>query len=229
MSIESYLEHADRGEFQWECIETTDGIGMGGVMVEATGLKGRGATITREDANQFFIEVDLKHEPYSKCDYRSSRKYARILAERWIKQDILIDVMSERLEKANQLIILIATTDRKFFESRGYIGLFMINEDNELTYIDEYTRKRVNIEKESIEWKDFNHGGTLKRFIFSLGQWIRGEKEYFLNMYSTSWGYTLKGMSQIVEKARELGMIPEGEETFEEYYRKLEHKGYVTE
>lgn len=227
MSVEAYLKNADRGDFQWECIETTDGIGMGGVMIEATGLKGRGATITREDANQFFVEVDLKHGECYRCDYRSSRKYARILAERWIKQDILIDVVSDRFEKANQLIRLIATTDRHFFESRGYIGQFMIDDDNELTYIDEYTRKRVNINKETVEWKDFNHGGTLKRFIYSLGEWIRGEKDYFKNVYSTSWGYTMQGMNNVVEKARELGMIEPDSDTFEEFYNKCGCKGYV--
>ena len=88
MSVGAYLKAANRGEFQWECDETTDGIGMGGVLVESTSLKGRTATITREDANSFVVEVELEHEPNYVCDYRASRKSARILAERLIKQDI---------------------------------------------------------------------------------------------------------------------------------------------
>lgn len=227
MSVEAYLKAADRGEFQWECIETTDGIGMGGVLVESTSLKGRSASITREDANSFLVEVDLEHEPNYMCDYRSNRKYARILAERLIKQDILIDVIANRIEKANELIRVVATTDRKFFESRGYIGIFIVCDNNKLLYLDECSRKYVDVAKETIEWKNFSHGGTLKRFIYSLGEWIRGEKEYFENVYSTSWGYTMQGMSNVVEKARKLGMIEYDGDTFEEFYKKCGCKGYV--
>lgn len=229
MSVTAYLNNAKRGEFEWECIETTDGIGMGGVMIEATGLEGRGATITREDASQFFVEVDLKCEPYHACDYRSSRKHARILAERLIRQDIAKEQLISRCARANQLIQLIAETDRKFFKSKGNIAAFSIGEGNRLFYIDDSTMQHISIKHEYGEWDGFSHGGTLRRFVYNLGKWIEGEREYFFGMYSTSWGYTLDGMCQIVEKARELGIIPEQEETFNEYYEKLDTKGYVVE
>lgn len=88
MSVNKYLEGASRGEFQWECTETTDGIGVGGVKVEAVNLKGRSARITRCGYNEFEVEAELTHEPFYEFDIRSNRKLARILAERWINRDI---------------------------------------------------------------------------------------------------------------------------------------------
>lgn len=97
-SIEKYLKNAQRGEFHWQCDETTDGIGMGGVLVESVSLKGRTATITKEGNNEFEVDIILNHETtyngektYEIIDYRSSREYARRLAERLIRKDIEID------------------------------------------------------------------------------------------------------------------------------------------
>ena len=93
--VERYLQNANRGEFQWQCVETTDGYGMGGVQVESVALKGREATITREDVNEFEVDVILKHPTeykgqttYEVIEYRASRKSARNLAEKLIKKDI---------------------------------------------------------------------------------------------------------------------------------------------
>ena len=97
-SLEKYLKNAQRGEFHWQCDETTDGIGMGGVLVESVSLKGRTATITKEGNNEFEVDVILNHEimydgekTYEVIDYRSNREYARRLAERLVRKDIEID------------------------------------------------------------------------------------------------------------------------------------------
>jgi hypothetical protein len=96
--VEKYLQNADRGDFQWQCVETTDGYGMGGVKVEVVSLKGREATITREDSDEFEVDIMLKHpidyqgeNTYEVIDYRTSRKSARNLAERLIRKDIKKD------------------------------------------------------------------------------------------------------------------------------------------
>ena len=89
-NLEKYLQGAKRGEFQWECVETTDGIGMGGVLREETHLEGCSASIFKESDNEFLVEVEVRNEPYMYEEYRASRKSARIFAERVIKQDIEI-------------------------------------------------------------------------------------------------------------------------------------------
>jgi len=97
-NVDTYIKNAKRGEFQWECAETTDGYGYGtGVQLEEVSLKGRSATITKESDNEFEVDVIIKHsinyyndkEKESEIiDYRSSRKLARILVERLINKDI---------------------------------------------------------------------------------------------------------------------------------------------
>lgn len=89
-NLEKYLQCAKRGEFEWECIETTDGIGMGGVLREETRLEGRSASILKEHGDEFLVEIEVKNEPYIYEEYKASRKGARMFAERMIKQDIKI-------------------------------------------------------------------------------------------------------------------------------------------
>ncbi|HBJ1650416.1 TPA: hypothetical protein LA460_000320 [Clostridium botulinum] len=93
--IEKYLQNANRGEFKWQGVETTDGYGMGGVKVESVSLKGREATISKESSNEFEVNIILKYPTYYEkentyevIDYRASRRSARNLAERLIKKDI---------------------------------------------------------------------------------------------------------------------------------------------
>lgn len=87
-NLEKYLLGAKRGEFQWECVETTDGIGMGGVLREETHLEGCSASIFKESNNEYVVEVGVKNDPYFYEEYRASRKGARMFAERVIRQDI---------------------------------------------------------------------------------------------------------------------------------------------
>jgi hypothetical protein len=135
----------------------------------------------------------------------------------------------DRCEKANQLIQLIANTDRRFFYCKltDNIASLEVADKNKIVLIDDYSRKKVDINKEYSEWQGFSHGGTLHRFVYALGQWVKGNDEFFYNMYSTTWAYTMDGMCSIVEKSRDLGMIPEDEETFKEFYEKQSSKGYV--
>ena len=155
---------------------------------------------------------------------KRAKQFKELYKKMWPDKEMI-----DRCDRANKLIQVIANTDRAFFKSKGNIAEFIICEGNKLSYVDDYTRKHISIKHEYGEWDGFSHGGTLRYFIYNLGKWIEGEREYFFGMYSTSWGYTLEGMCQIVEKARELGIIPEQEETFKEYYDKLDTKGYVVE
>jgi protein subunit release factor B len=95
MSVNKYLESANRGDFQWECIETTDGIGFGGVRRESVNLKGRSAMITRCGYNEFEVEIELVNEPFYEFNIRSTRKLARVYAERFIEKDIRISEVEQ--------------------------------------------------------------------------------------------------------------------------------------
>lgn len=153
---------------------------------------------------------------------KRAKQFKELYKKMWPDKEMI-----DRCDRANQMIQLIARTDRKFFNTEGNIASMYISDKNKCVYIDNYTKKHISIDKETYEWDGFSHGGTLKRLIYALGQWVRGEEDTFYHVYNTAWAYTFDGMCKIVEKARELGMIPEDEETFEEHYNKLETKGYV--
>lgn len=155
---------------------------------------------------------------------KRAKRFKELYKDLWVTKQTL-----ERCKKANQLIETIASIDRRFFycKSKDNLAKLEILEGNKVVIIDDYTMEKVDISKENREWPGFSHGGTLQRFIYALGQWVKGNKEFFYNMYSTAWAYTMDGMCGVVEKARELGMIPEDEETFKEFYEKQSSKGYV--
>jgi hypothetical protein len=100
MSVGAYLKASKRDIFKWECEETTDGIGFGGVFVESVSINGSSASITKESEDDFEVDVLLKYpiiydaeETYEVIDYRASRKSARMLAERLIKDDLKKDII----------------------------------------------------------------------------------------------------------------------------------------
>ena len=88
MNLKTYLEGCNRGDFQWECVES-GGYGNGSVNVECVSLKGRQGKIKRCSRNCFEAEIDdLKDKPiYDEKEF-TSRKAARLWVERMIKKDI---------------------------------------------------------------------------------------------------------------------------------------------
>ena len=89
MNLQAYILGCDRGEFQWECLESgTYGDGNS-VDIESVNLKGRTARITRGGRDSFEVEVDnLKSNPHYDNGFFGTRHSARNWAERIIKKDI---------------------------------------------------------------------------------------------------------------------------------------------
>ena len=86
--VEKYLKSANRGNFQYSCIETTDSYGCGGCKVEEVTYEGRHAKITKYGLNEFECEIDLKNEPYYIIEIRANRSNARNFVEKIIMNDI---------------------------------------------------------------------------------------------------------------------------------------------
>lgn len=87
MNYDAYIKSANRGDFQWEVVEYNDD---GGVDVETCTYKGESidASITKISNNEYEVEIDwLSNEPSYIVQTRSSRKFARELAERIIRND----------------------------------------------------------------------------------------------------------------------------------------------
>lgn len=146
--LDKYLKNANREEFQWECAETTDGIGMGGVKIEEVNLLKRYASITKESENEFEIDVNLSYKTlyngeytWEIIEYRSNRNSAREFAERFICQDIIkdINVTEEQLKMMKHMIGL----DYKKVPYRNY-GYFYQSQDILEDLIEKGLAKRYN-------------------------------------------------------------------------------------
>jgi len=89
MNLQAYIKGCDRGEFQWECVESgTYGEGNS-IDVESVSLKGRTASVTRHGRDNFEVEVDsLKYVPLYDVGFFGTRRSARNWAEKMIKKDI---------------------------------------------------------------------------------------------------------------------------------------------
>jgi len=87
MTIEErYIKAADRGEFQYSVIEADDWSNK--ILKEECTYKGKAVGTITNILEEFEVETDrLNHEPTYILEYRNSRKSARELLERIIKND----------------------------------------------------------------------------------------------------------------------------------------------
>ena len=81
MSVKAYLKGADRGIFQWECIESSTSVDLEEVIVNKNS-----GTIRRVSENEFIAEVDSKTNSFYEEKIFSNRLSARKWCERLISK-----------------------------------------------------------------------------------------------------------------------------------------------
>lgn len=118
----------------------------------------------------------------------------------------------ERMGKINELIGVIAETDRKFFysKSKNKVAKF-IEGKTTVFYIDDYTQEKVRLSSICKD-KGFSHGGTLWGLIHDFKEWIitgknTNGKNGYGGLYCSHWGYTEEGMKKVREKGKEIGFL----------------------
>ncbi len=131
---------------------------------------------------------------------------------------------TERMDKINQLIQLIGSLDRKFFNSKNGISKF-IELKTTVKFIDGYTQKKITISKINKD-RNFSQGGTMwglvkdfKEYILT-GTYTNGNNGYG-GIYSTCWGYTIDGMDAIVSFGKEIGFLNKDNLSYKDYLIKL--------
>ena len=103
----------------------------------------------------------------------------------------------ERLASANEFIKVIASCGRKFFEHEGFVSTLELSPTGRVFFVDYYTKKRIYTHRKYCNWDGFTSGGTMKRLIESLRDFItKGYTliaKYFEPVYpngaKNSWGY----------------------------------------
>jgi len=122
---------------------------------------------------------------------------------------------TERLEKANQLIEVIANNGRKFFRHQDRVARLEVDGRGRVWYHDPYTQKRVYTHYEGY-WRKFTGGGTLRSLVISLKKYVKtGRKLSISHFYwpdwicgGDLWGYG-EAMNPVREAAQELGIAQE--------------------
>lgn len=120
-----------------------------------------------------------------------------------------IENKKKRAEIVNQIIALIASLDRHFFERNGDIARFEFRGEK-LYFIQPKPLK--NIRPYGNKDRYFGWGGTLWgltidfRECIMKGGYTNGHNGYG-GLYCNHWGYSEESMKQIILKARELGYI----------------------
>lgn len=81
------------------------------------------------------------------------------------------DEKNKRLNSANQLLDVISRCGRNFFRYKDHTAYFELSQSGKVFFIDSYTKKRIYTHSK-FRWNGFTNGGTLRRFIESLRDYI---------------------------------------------------------
>ncbi|MBY0416701.1 MAG: hypothetical protein K2W88_01395 [Pararheinheimera sp.] len=104
-------------------------------------------------------------------------------------------VTNERIDHANELIRLIASYGRKFFEHKGFVSTLELGKNGRVLFVDYYTQRRIDTHRKG-HWNGFTSGGTLKGLVEQMRDYVKTGRPiplYFIGCYrdngSNIWGY----------------------------------------
>lgn len=120
----------------------------------------------------------------------------------------------QRLEHANELLWVIASCGRRFFQYKGRVAQLEQDGRKRLWFRDHYTDKLVYTSYRG-RWRNFTSGGTNQELVRALCRYIRtGEQVPAVHFgpwpksfcRGDLWGYG-EDMAKVRQRARELGII----------------------
>lgn len=121
---------------------------------------------------------------------------------------------SHRCEQANKLIKIIAAFGRNFFKGAHGVAQFQLDKRGRVWFLDDYAQKLIYTHYRG-RWRHFTHGGTLKRLIEHLRDYIAKGTAVPAGILGPwpkwccggdLWGYG-KDMQSIRASAYDLGII----------------------
>lgn len=133
-----------------------------------------------------------------------------------------MSIRHERCKKANQIIQAISEHGRRFFysERNNQVAKLTVDERGLIYFYDEYyTNGERCYTHTKGRWKNFTGGGTMKRLIEALREYIRtGEpiNSMHFGPWDFSWGRDLWGygdeeMVKVREKVMLTGIVAQSE------------------
>lgn len=120
----------------------------------------------------------------------------------------------QRADNANRLVEVIASCGRRFFRHDDAIAGFGLDHRDRIWFTDAYTKRRIYTHYK-YEWRGFSNGGTMRRLIEQLRDYIStGEPQRLAlgpwpSWYCDGdlWGYG-DDMEAVRAAARDYGILP---------------------
>jgi hypothetical protein len=124
-------------------------------------------------------------------------------------QSLTIEKKRERAEKINQIIELIASIDRHFFERDGGIAKFEFRGER-LYFVQPKPLRAIRPYRN--DHGHFGWGGTLWGLVNDFREYIMQNRysdghNGYGGLYCKHWGYSEESMLKIQQKAREVGYL----------------------
>lgn len=126
--------------------------------------------------------------------------------------ELAAPIQCERVDHINQLIKIIASYGRKFFDHKGTIATMEKDAKGKVWFVDEYTRRRIYVAYKGL-WKGFNHGGTLRNLVEEFYRYIKTGEQIDIRLIglkgfrtdgSNIWGYPPKDVVKMRRDALKL-------------------------
>lgn len=125
----------------------------------------------------------------------------------------------DRLNAANELLAVIGTCGRLFFNHGGVISHMERDTRGRVWFIDSHTKKRCYTHYK-YNWRGFTNGGTMRWLIDSLrdyivhGTLVDCQKHFgpwpdWVCGNGDRWGYGLENMEKVRAEAKRLGVCKE--------------------
>lgn len=123
-----------------------------------------------------------------------------------------IQLKAERIDKANRFIAAVAGCGRRFFHHDGRVSYFKADDRGRIWFVDKYTQRPIYTHYTG-RWRGFTEGGTLKRLVEKLRDFIRTGNKQRLDLGpwpdwicgGDLWGYGAY-MSAVRQAARKIGV-----------------------
>lgn len=128
----------------------------------------------------------------------------------------------KRIDAVNQLVKVIGSHGRKFFNYQGRFALIEIDARGRVWWSDQYSGKRIYTHYNG-RWKGFTNGGTLKDLVIAFRDFVSNGKPVAAWHFGPwpqhlcdgdLWGYG-EDMSAVRDAASRLGMISTQDELCE--------------
>lgn len=126
-----------------------------------------------------------------------------------------------RLAKVNELIRVIGSCGRHFFQYRTgrRFAHMEIDPRGRVWFVDDYTQERIYTHREG-RWRGFSHGGTLKALVEFFRDHIKRGTLLHAGYFNTSstwrsghvWGYPPEDLEKVRKAALRLGILSHGQE-----------------